>query len=167
MGSRGICLAALAATIAACTTTRTVATPTVTAPVADQNVMAMVRLAIEREPFGGAPDSLFSPTALFISNGRVRNIGPRYAGIGRGGTVRITGMTGDVTPPWAWVLVSYRWQSPEGTVSDGKATFLLQEIGARWSVRHVHSSLVLPWQGRDCSIRTDTPTCWPTASPTC
>lgn len=146
-------MAVLAATTAvACTTTtqvRPVAPPTVLAASVDQDVTTIVRLALEREPFGTAPDSLFSPLTVFISNGREQHIVPRYAGMGNGGAVRITGMTGEVTPPYAWTLASYRWESAEGVVSEARATFLLQQTGNRWRIRHVHSSLVLPWQGRE------------------
>lgn len=131
----------------ACTTTQTLRPPTVVAPNVDQSVTDMVRIALEREPFGAAPDSLFSPVAVFISNGRERNIVPRYAGMGPGGQVTITGMTGEVTPPHAWTLVSYRWEAADGTATDGKASFFLHQINMRWRIRHVHSSLVLPWQG--------------------
>lgn len=143
------------ATVAAmaCTTTTTplrpASPPTVVAPAVDQDVTGMVRLALEREPFGAAPDSLFSPVAVFISNGREQHIVPRYAGVGVGGAVRITGMTGEVRPPFAWTLVTYRWEAADGTSADAKATFLLQQTGDRWRIRHVHSSLVLPWQGRE------------------
>lgn len=142
--------AALVVFTGACTTTTQVQTgrpPTVVAAGVDQNVTSIVRLALEREPFGAAPDSIFSPVAVFIRNGRERNIAPRYAAMGSGGSVRITGMTGDIMPPFAWTLVSYRWEAPDGTEAEGKATFLLQQTNDRWRIRHVHSSLVLPWQG--------------------
>ena len=73
---------------------------------------------------------------------------PRYAGMGPGGAVRITGMTGEVNPPYAWTLVTYRWEAPDGTVSEARATVLLQQADRRWRIRHVHSSLLLPWQGQ-------------------
>lgn len=119
-----------------------------TVPVASQDlaILALVRQALEQDALEGATDSLYLPTALVIANGTERTRSPRLAGVGRGGRVRIAGLTGQVDVGKAWAVAKYRWIAPDGTATENaRATFLLELTDGRWHIRHVHSSITLPW----------------------
>jgi hypothetical protein len=141
-------LVTLVVFLAACTTT-TSQLPGPSFGVGADNqrlVMGMVRVALRAEPAGIAPDTLFAIGATFVANGTDRVAAPRYAGIGRGGTLRVTALTGEVILPYAYAVASYQWDASDGSARElGRATFLLHHRNNKWRIRHVHSSMFLPW----------------------
>ncbi len=116
--------------------------------VTDQrSVMITVRQALENDAADIASDSLYYANAKVVTNGAEHTTGKRYAGVGPGGLIRISNMSGDVTQRLAWAYVSYRWMSPDGALTQSaRASFILQLESGTWRIRHAHSSLILPWQ---------------------
>jgi len=124
---------------------QTVSTTSVTT--ADRSVMTIVRRALDNDAADIVSDSLYSSNATVVTNGSEYTAGKRYAGVGPGGLIRISNMSGDVNQRLAWAYVSYRWMSPDGAITQSaRASFVLQLENGAWRIKHAHSSLVLPWQ---------------------
>ena len=104
-------------------------------------VTAVITEALEGEAAGRATDTLFTISALIVVNGRVRTTPPLFAGIGQGGEVIISSSQLEIRPGTGWSAVDYRWQSRDGVVREGRATFVLTQVApGRWQIQHVHSS---------------------------
>jgi len=106
-----------------------------------------VRAALNLDAAGIPADTLYLPDATVVRDGAERSGGRRFAGVGEGGHIRVSSMMGDVNRPFAWAYVTYRWLSGDGAfIEDARASIILSEVGGTWRIRHVHSSLMLPWQ---------------------
>jgi hypothetical protein len=109
-------------------------------------VLAVVRLAIQLDASGEVADSLYTPFATIVADGTNRTSAPRFAGVHEGGRIMISDLAGEVLPPTAWALATYRWTSDNGRIVEiGRSTFLLERVAGVWRIKHAHSSVVPPW----------------------
>ena len=114
-----------------------------------QQILALVRQAMDIDSRGGLAEHLYVQPPLIVVNGSMRTGWPRFAGVGTGGTTRISEVTAGVNTPTAWAHASYRWVSADGTnTEDGRVTFFLENEGGGWRIKHAHSSTVPPWERR-------------------
>jgi SnoaL-like domain len=111
-------------------------------------VEALVRLALLRDAAGDpSADSLYAPDALVVANARRRLAAPRFAGVGAGGRILVTGATVTLEGRFAWALLDYRWVKPTRHEAEaGRVTFVCREGPTGWRIVHAHSSQLLPWE---------------------
>lgn len=139
-------LAAALLTAAGCAT-RPAGPVAVGAQADDREILALVRQSLQADASGQPANDLYLPNSTVIANGADRRTPPRFAGVGAGGRVRVTAVNGYVEAGFAWATADYQWVAGDGNASEAaKATFLMERLDGRWRIRHVHSSLVLPWQ---------------------
>jgi SnoaL-like domain len=113
----------------------------------ERAILSLVQSALNMDAGGVKLDSLYTTSAIIVANGAERTAAPLFAGIGTGGTVRISSLTGNASPPFGWAYAAYRWTSSDASITESAmATFVLTRADGRWRIRHAHSSLVLPWQ---------------------
>jgi hypothetical protein len=120
-------------------------------PEDNRAVLGIVRGALELEAAGFPTDTLFAPGAQIVANGAERHLGQRFAGVSPGGRLTVTQMWGEVHSTTAWAVAAYTWRADDGlAVETGFATFLLERdlSGGSWRIRHVHSSVLPPWEYR-------------------
>jgi hypothetical protein len=133
----------MAALLAGCSRAQSLA-PSGTASTGDFQesvVSAVIGEALNGEAAGSATDTLYIETALRVVNGRIRSTSPLFAGIGQGGQVVITSSQLEIRASSSWSVVDYRWESRDGVVREGRATFVLTQVEpGRWRIQHVHSS---------------------------
>jgi len=111
------------------------------ADAAEAEVTGIITGALEAEAQGRNADSLYSPSAVIVVNGRTRSVAPFFAGVGTGGEVAISSSQMEIQGGLAWGLVEYRWNSREGVTREGRATIVLRPGNdGRWRIQHVHSS---------------------------
>lgn len=104
-------------------------------------VSAVITSALNGEAVGLATDSLYVSSALVVVNGRVRSSSPLFAGIGQGGHVIVSSSQLEIRPNSSWGVVDYRWETRDGVVREGRATFVLTQVDpGTWQIQHVHSS---------------------------
>lgn len=117
------------------------------AEVSDIRAVATAALLLDGRADPGA-DSLFTPDAVLVANGRPRARFPRFAAVGPGGQIAIMGLQVEVSPGgFAWVYADYQWTAPGRTIAEaGYATLLLRPGPRGWRIFHAHSSQMLPWQ---------------------
>lgn len=110
----------------------------------DERITDLLLAALQADTRMQAPDTLYTSDASVISNGEVRHVPPRFAGIEPGGEAAITASLVEVRAGVAWAWMEYRWMSTrEGRVREGRATVvLLPGPGGEggWRIRHAHSS---------------------------
>ncbi len=118
-------------------------------PANNREVLAVVRLAIQLDATGEVADSLYTPFATIVADGTERTSTPRFAGVAEGGRIIISDLAGEVLPPNAWALATYRWTSNNGRIVEmGRGTFLLERVSGAWRIKHAHSSVVPPWSAQ-------------------
>ncbi|MBI1967392.1 MAG: nuclear transport factor 2 family protein [Gemmatimonadetes bacterium] len=107
----------------------------------------LVRLALTLDAAGDrAADTLYAADALVVANARVRLAAPRFAGIGYGGRVTVATATVTLEGRFAWVLMDYRWFNLQQNQAEaGRASFVCENRSSGWTIVHVHSSQLLPW----------------------
>jgi len=106
-------------------------------------VTAVLTAALMADSRAEPADSLWDPEATVIANGQLRNVPPRFAGVGSGGEIAITSSRLEVRQSLVWVYLEYRWLSlKDGAGAEGKATVLLTptQNGSGWRIVHAHSS---------------------------
>lgn len=104
-------------------------------------VSQVIAGALTGEADGLVTDTLYVSSALVVVNGRVRSVPPRFAGIGQGGQVIVSSSQLEIRANSSWGVVDYRWESRDGVVREGRATFVLtQAEPGTWRIQHVHSS---------------------------
>jgi hypothetical protein len=107
-------------------------------------ISSVLEQALEADSRSQPADSLYSPHAVVIAEGRVRRLPPRFAGIGAGGKVAITSTQLEMRGTAAWGDVEYRWESGRSNrVEVGHASFVLTPArgGRGWWIVQAHSSL--------------------------
>ena len=107
----------------------------------ETEVTAVINGALEGEAAGVSTDTLYVTDPVIVVNGRIRTSPPLFAGIGQGGQVVITSSQLEIRPRSSWSAVDYRWETRDGVAQEGRATFILTQVGpGRWQIQHVHSS---------------------------
>ncbi len=116
--------------------------PMVEAPLLEnESVRAVMTAALMADAAGQDADSLYLVGATIVANGLSVRLPPRFAGVGGGGTVAVTGTMMEITPYLAWGVLEYRWTpGPGGQPAYGRATFVLERAGGSWRVKHLHTS---------------------------
>lgn len=107
-------------------------------------ISSVIEQALEADSRSQPADSLYSPHAVVIAEGRVRRLPPRFAGIGSGGEVAITNTQLEMRGTAAWGDVEYRWQSGRSNRAEvGRASFVLTPAQGRrgWWIVQAHSSV--------------------------
>jgi hypothetical protein len=107
-------------------------------------ISSVLEQALEADSKSQPADSLYSPHAVVITEGRVRRLPPRFAGIGTGGEVAITSTQLEMRGTAAWGDVEYRWESGRSNRAEvGRATFVLTPAQGRrgWWIVQAHSSV--------------------------
>jgi hypothetical protein len=110
----------------------------------EAEISSVLEQALEADSRSQPADSLYSPHALVIAEGRVRRLPPRFAGIGTGGEVAITNTQLEMRGTAAWGDVEYRWQSGRANRAEvGRASFVLTPAQGRrgWWIVQAHSSV--------------------------
>jgi hypothetical protein len=128
--------------LAACRgTPAALATRTVSGDVLEDEVTEIIIGALNGEAAGETTDTLYTSSAVIVVNGRTRTLTPLFAGIGQGGQVAITSSQLEVRSGLSWGLVDYRWETRDGVVREGRASFILTQVrSGTWRIQHVHSS---------------------------
>jgi hypothetical protein len=115
----------------------------------NQQVRAVMDAALRADAAGQPADSLYLVGAATVADGVSQSAPARFAGVRPGGTAAISAMTIEVTPAFAWGVMEYRWLPAGGApAAYGRATFVLERVGGRWRIKHVHTSS-LRGDGRD------------------
>lgn len=112
-------------------------------PALADRLAALAALVVESDGQPGPADTLFTPDAEVIADGRRRTGSPRFAGVGDRGRVVVGSTRVDVIGEFAWASLRYQWFSAdENVIEEGQATLVL--IGrpgtGAWRVVHAHSS---------------------------
>jgi len=110
-------------------------------------VRAVVGAFIAAEARGDeAADTLLAPGAFFINSGIAVEARPRLAAVIGRGDATIESLRTEVSGALAWAVAVYRWTGAAGQIEQqGRATLVLERLGAGWRIRHVHSSAVPPF----------------------
>jgi hypothetical protein len=109
----------------------------------NEQVRHTMTAALEADASGAPADSLYIIGAIVVADGLPVSMPPRFAGIRAGGAVSVSGATVEVTPYLAWGVLDYGWTPNEGGASTfGQATFVLEQAGGSWRIKHLHSSAV-------------------------
>lgn len=110
----------------------------------EAEITSVLEQALEADSKSQPADSLYSPHAVVITEGRVSRLPPRFAGIGTGGEVAITSTQLEMRGTAAWGDVEYRWESGRSNRAEvGRATFVLTPAQGRrgWWIVQAHSSV--------------------------
>jgi hypothetical protein len=110
----------------------------------EAEITSVLEQALEADSKSQPADSLYSPHAVVITEGRVGRLPPRFAGIGTGGEVAITSTQLEMRGTAAWGDVEYRWESGRSNRAEvGRATFVLTPAQGRrgWWIVQAHSSV--------------------------
>jgi hypothetical protein len=110
----------------------------------EAEISSVIEQALEADSRSQSADSLYSPHAVVIAQGRVRRLPPRFAGIGAGGEVAITNTQLEMRGTAAWGDAEYRWESGRSNrVEVGRASFVLTPAQGRrgWWIVQAHSSV--------------------------
>jgi hypothetical protein len=110
----------------------------------EAEISSVLEQALEADSKSQPADSLYSPHAVVIVEGRERRLPPRFAGIGPGGEVAITSTQLEMRATAAWGDVEYRWESGRSNrAAAGRATFVLTPAQGRrgWWIVQAHSSV--------------------------
>lgn len=107
-------------------------------------ISGVIEQALEADSRSQPADSLYSPHAMVIAEGRVRRLPPRFAGIGADGQVAITNTQLEIRGTAAWGDVEYRWESGRSNRAEAAhASFVLTPAQGRrgWWIVQAHSSV--------------------------
>ena len=110
----------------------------------EAEISSVIEQALEADGRSESADSLYSPHAVVIAEGRVRRLPPRFAGISAGGEVAITNTQLEMRGTAAWGDVEYRWVSDRSNRAEvGRASFVLTPAQGRrgWWIVQAHSSV--------------------------
>ncbi|HTT69470.1 MAG TPA: nuclear transport factor 2 family protein [Gemmatimonadales bacterium] len=92
-------------------------------------------------------DTLLAPGADFIATGIAVTRPPRLAAVLGRGAGSVEDVRIQIAGEFAWVVAIYQWTGAGAEGGErGRATMILERRGARWRIRHVHSSTVEPWR---------------------
>lgn len=109
----------------------------------ETEISSVIEQALEADSRSQPADSLYSPHAVVIAEGRVRRLPPRFAGIGADGEVAITSTQLEMRGTAAWGDVEYRWESDRSNRAEvARASFVLTPAQGRrgWWIVQAHSS---------------------------
>ena len=132
---------ALLGVLAGCAhSTQTV--PMVQAPLLEnENARGVMSGALLADAAGKDGDTLYMVGATVVADGLPVRLPPRFAGVRRGGTASVTGVTLEITPYLAWGEMEYHWApAAGGTPAYGRATFVMERAGGSWRIKHLHTS---------------------------
>jgi hypothetical protein len=107
-------------------------------------ISSVIEQALEADSRSQPADSLYSPHAVVIAEGRARRLPPRFAGIAADGEVAITNTQLEMRGTVAWGDVEYRWESDRsGRAEAAHASFVLTPAQGRrgWWIVQAHSSV--------------------------
>jgi len=110
----------------------------------EAEISGIIEQALEADSRSQPADSLYSPHAIVIAQGRVRRLPPRFAGIGVDGEVAITSTQLEMRGTAAWGAVEYRWESNRSNRAEvAHASFVLTPAQGRrgWWIVQAHSSV--------------------------
>ena len=110
----------------------------------EAEISGVIEEALAADSRSQPADSLYSPHATVIAEGRVRRLPPRFAGIGPGGEVAITSTQLEMRGTAAWGDVEYRWESDRSNRAEmARASFVLTPAQGRrgWWIVQAHSSV--------------------------
>ena len=110
----------------------------------EAEISRVIEEALEADSRSRPADSLYSPHALVIADGRVRRLPPHFAGIGADGEVAITSTQLEMRGTAAWGDVEYRWESNRSNRAEvAHASFVLTPAQGRrgWWIVQAHSSV--------------------------
>ena len=106
-----------------------------------QQVRAVMDAALRAAATGQPSDTLYMVGATIVADGVAGSVPVRFAGVRPGGTATASGATVEVTPYFAWGVMEYRWlPTTGGQPAYGRATFVLEQVGGSWRIKHVHTS---------------------------
>lgn len=113
-------------------------------------VEGVIRAALQLDAAADrAADTLYAAESVVLANARQRFAAPRFAGVSYGGRMAIGSTSVTVEGRWAWAVIDYRWIGSQRTqVEAGRATVVCVKRDRGWRILHVHSSQLLPWDGR-------------------
>jgi len=109
----------------------------------EAEISSVIEQALEADSRSQPADSLYSPHAVVIADGRVRRQAPRFAGMGPDGEVAITSTQLEMRGTAAWGDVEYRWESNRSNRAElAHASFVLTPAQGRrgWWIVQAHSS---------------------------
>src|SRR3954467_10644933 len=98
---------ALVLVVGACAPARMPETRSIVAGGNEVEISSVIEQALEADSRARPADSLYSPHATVIADGRVRRLPPRFAGVGAGGEVAITSTQLEMRGSAAWGDVEY------------------------------------------------------------
>jgi hypothetical protein len=107
-------------------------------------ISSVIEQALAADSRARPADSLYSPHATVIADGRVRRLPPRFAGVGPEGEVAITSTQLEMRGTAAWGDVEYRWESNRSNRAEvAHASFVLTPAQGRrgWWIVQAHSSV--------------------------
>lgn len=110
----------------------------------ETEITQVVERALQADSESEPADSLYAPHAVVISEGRIRRLPPRFAGIGSDGQIAITNTQLEIRGTSAWGDAEYRWVSNRTNQARvGRASFVVTPAVGRsgWWIVHAHSSV--------------------------
>jgi hypothetical protein len=135
---------ALLLLIGACSQRRMPETRPIVGGGSEMEISSVIEQALEADSRSQPADSLYSPHAVVIAEGRLRRLPPRFAGIGAGGEVAITNTQLEIRGTAAWGNVEYRWESGRSNRAEvARSSFVLTPAQGRrgWWIVQAHSSV--------------------------
>ena len=106
-----------------------------------QQVRAVMDAALRAAATGRPADTLYMVGATIVADGVSGSAPVRFAGVRPGGTTTTAGATIEITPYFAWGTMEYQWvPAAGGQPAYGRATFVLEQVGGSWRIKHVHTS---------------------------
>ncbi len=110
----------------------------------EMDINQVIEGALRADSQSRPADTLYSPHAMVIAQGKTRRGPPRYAGIGADGEVAITNTHMEIRPTVTWGDIEYRWVSDRTNAAQvGRASFVLTPAQGRrgWWIVQAHSSV--------------------------